>query len=57
MIDYRANEKVPALHKISQDSFKDDVLEHLKENPFVIVFAEQTVSFSNNFYHRLTQYF
>uniref|UniRef100_V5GYH4 V-type proton ATPase n=1 Tax=Anoplophora glabripennis TaxID=217634 RepID=V5GYH4_ANOGL len=40
----KTNEKVPALHKISQDSFKDDVLEHLKENPFVIVFAEQTLS-------------
>ncbi|KAJ8923763.1 hypothetical protein NQ315_010345 [Exocentrus adspersus] len=40
----KVNEKVPALHKISQDSFKDDVLEHLKENPFVIVFAEQTLS-------------
>ncbi|KAJ8934853.1 hypothetical protein NQ314_013124 [Rhamnusium bicolor] len=40
----KANEKVPALHKISQDSFKDDVLERLKEDPFVIVFAEQTLS-------------
>ncbi|KAJ8977105.1 hypothetical protein NQ317_008451 [Molorchus minor] len=40
----KANEKVPALHKISQDSFKDDLLERLKENPFVIVFAEQTLS-------------
>lgn len=40
----KTNEKVPALHKISQDSFKEDLLEHLKGDPFIIVFAEQTLS-------------
>ncbi|KAJ8951415.1 hypothetical protein NQ318_006844 [Aromia moschata] len=40
----KASERVSALHRISQDSFKDDVLEHLKGDPFVIVFAEQTLS-------------
>lgn len=42
---YRTNGPAPALHKISQDSFKDTLLEYLKKDPYVVVFAEHTVSF------------
>ncbi|RZC43100.1 uncharacterized protein BDFB_008836 [Asbolus verrucosus] len=37
-------EHVPALHKISEDSFKDTLLEYLKKDPYIIVFAEHTLS-------------
>ncbi|XP_044256758.1 V-type proton ATPase subunit S1 [Tribolium madens] len=40
----KLSERVPALHKISQDSFKDTLLEYLKEDPYIIVFVEPTLS-------------
>jgi hypothetical protein len=44
MTYFRMSEHVPALHKISEDSFKDTLLEYLKDDPYVLVFAEHTVS-------------
>lgn len=41
----RINEKVPALHRIGEESFKDDILERLKDKPTVVVFAEPNVSY------------
>ncbi|KAJ3639786.1 hypothetical protein Zmor_003123 [Zophobas morio] len=37
-------EHVPALHKISQDSFKDTLLEYLKRDPYILVFTEKNLS-------------
>lgn len=39
------NEYEPALHKISQDSFKEIISKYITpDNPFIVVFAEQTLS-------------
>ncbi|XP_060516168.1 V-type proton ATPase subunit S1 [Cylas formicarius] len=40
----RTIEHQPALHKVSQNSFKDDILDRLKSNPILVVFTEQTLS-------------
>nr|XP_023017204.1 V-type proton ATPase subunit S1 [Leptinotarsa decemlineata] len=40
----RVNEKVPALNKVSQHTFEYDILERLKENTYVVVFIEPTLS-------------
>ncbi|ENN77527.1 hypothetical protein YQE_05975, partial [Dendroctonus ponderosae] len=39
-----AGEPVPALHKISQSSFKDEVANKLRANSRIIVFAEHSLS-------------
>lgn len=40
----RHTETIPALDRISQESFKDLLLERLAKNPFVVIFAERNVS-------------
>ncbi|CAH1965094.1 unnamed protein product [Acanthoscelides obtectus] len=41
----RANAKVPGLHKISEDSFRDGMLDWLnKDKAFILVFSEETLS-------------
>lgn len=41
---HSTSEPVPALHKISQSTFKDDITEKLKSNPTIVIFAEQSLS-------------
>lgn len=41
---HTTTEPVPALHKISQSSFKEDILKKLKSSPKIIVFAEESLS-------------
>lgn len=43
MLFYRHTETIPALDRISEDSFKDLLLERLAKNPFVVIFAERNV--------------
>nr|CAH7740154.1 unnamed protein product [Callosobruchus chinensis] len=41
----RANAKVPGLHKISEDSFRDGMLDWLnRDKAFILVFSEETLS-------------
>ncbi|XP_066247053.1 V-type proton ATPase subunit S1 [Euwallacea similis] len=41
---HRAGEPIPALHKISQNIFKDEIIEALKDAPRIVVFAEHSLS-------------
>ncbi|XP_066158009.1 V-type proton ATPase subunit S1 [Euwallacea fornicatus] len=41
---HRAGEPIPALHKISQNTFKDEIMKALKDAPRIVVFAEHSLS-------------
>ncbi|XP_072402863.1 V-type proton ATPase subunit S1 [Diabrotica undecimpunctata] len=40
----RTNEHIPALNKVSQDIFKENIEQYLKDDPLIVLFAEQTLS-------------
>ncbi|XP_050313600.1 V-type proton ATPase subunit S1 [Anthonomus grandis grandis] len=40
----RTSEPVPALHKVSSSSFKEEVEHRLKETPRIVIFAEHSLS-------------